>query len=268
MSFPWNQPIYPDTQSQDSGIDPGFSNAGNRQSRFNRPASLGPNSRRTLPRPPSWPHVGMGNSDSGRWKFSREPHLQQHHHQETPNGSQLVRDIHGHLSDIEEIVKKKLSKKMSSLVHEIIKFLQDLYSKTCSETSKSIEEVCDAIKSSDILEDDINSPKDFENILVATSELKLLIKSCSDSYEAFDMSIREKLEQFLKYSEDLDADLCVISDKKVPDMIATNFENKPTALPSVRSLTNLQTSSNIAPHVVKRETLKYDEYQFSVTMFD
>ena len=157
---------------------------------------------------------------------------------------------------------------MSSLTEDTKNFLQILHHKSLRETTRGIEEVCDAIKSSGVLEDDINSPQDYENILVATSELKLLIKSCSDSYEAFDMSIREKLEQFLKYSEDLDAELCVISDKKVPDMIATNFEKKPTALPSVRSLTNLRTSSNIAPHVVKRETLKYDEYQFSVTMFD
>ena len=240
MSFPWNQPSYPDTQSQDSGIDPGFSNAGNRQSRFNRPASLGPNSRRTLPRPPSWPHVG--NSDSGRWKFSREPHLQQqhHHHQETPNGSQLVRDIHGHLSEIQEIVEKKLHKKMSSLTEDTKNFLQILHHKALRETTRGIEEVCDAIKSSDVLEDDINSPQDYENILVATSDLKLLIKSCRDSYEAFDVSIREKVEQLLKYSEDLDAELCVISEKKVPDRIVPSFENKPTALPSVRSLTNLQ----------------------------
>jgi len=272
MSYPWNQPSFPDTQSQDSGIDQGFSNAGNRQSRFNRPASFIQNSRRTLPRPPSWPHVG--NSDTGRWKFSREPQFHPQPQQDTMNGSQLVRDIHTHLSEIEEIVKRKLTKKMFSIVHEIIKFLQDMYSENCGEISKIIEEVHDVVKSSNFLEaEDVNSKKAFEDVIVATSDLKQLIQSCSNSYEEFDISLREKVEQFMKYSEDLDAEFCDTSAVKkcqVPAINATNFENKLTTLPSVRSLTNLQTlsSSSMQLRVVKRETLNYDESQFSVTMFD
>ena len=113
--------------SQDSGIGSQNYNA--------RPQLFPPaGTRRTLPKPPSLPNL----NESGRWKFSRQnPDRQQQGSQEL----QLMRDMHGHLLEIDEAVARKMTHKMSTIVKECVKHLQNSNAKQSEKSKLIIDEL-------------------------------------------------------------------------------------------------------------------------------
>ena len=75
---------------------------------------------------------------SGRWKFPR-PSAEDH--QTASLESQLVQDMHTHLSDMDTDIAKNVANTVSKLVPNSVKFLQDVYAKSEEKSSAALEEL-------------------------------------------------------------------------------------------------------------------------------
>ena len=166
---------YPESQDSGIGMELNSCNPGQTLSLSSaaRPRpSFATNTRRTLPRPPSWPNLNQQET-SGRWKFSRQS-------PDTSAESQVLADMNRHIQELDDTIMTRMMDRVIWLVQEIVKMLEGEQSKgedqVKSEIGK-IEEVVDTIFKS-ISSDDANSElvDNLEEILARTRKTLNTVK--------------------------------------------------------------------------------------------
>ena len=159
-------------ESQDSGIGMEACNPGQTLSSAARPRpSFATNTRRTLPRPPSWPNLNQQET-SGRWKFSRQS-------PDTSAESQVLADMNRHIQELDDTIMTRMMDRVIWLVQEIVKMLEGEQSKGGDQVKSEIgkiEEVVDTIFKS--ISTDANSElvENLEEILARTSKTLNTVK--------------------------------------------------------------------------------------------
>ena len=83
--------------------------------------------RRTLPRPPTWPNLPLPEQGGSKWKFGGR--------QEIGGRAPLERDLQQHLQDLSRQANN-IPGKISTVVEESVKYLQDVYGKGCVDEKK------------------------------------------------------------------------------------------------------------------------------------
>ena len=165
---------YPESQDSGIGMELNSCNPGQTLSLSSaaRPRpSFATNTRRTLPRPPSWPNLNQQET-SGRWKFSRQS-------PDTSAESQVLADMNRHIQELDETIMTRMMDRVIWLVQEIVKMLEGEQSKggdqVKSEISK-IEEVVDTIFKSTSSDENSELVENLEEILARTSKTLNTVK--------------------------------------------------------------------------------------------
>jgi len=152
MSFSFSQSLLDDLPSSNPGDagsfsqelensqDSGYSVSGGSQAlsnNFPRVASAVPQfpTRRTLPRPPTWPNINTQQPQQmggNKWRFGGR--------QEKDGRTALVRDLQQHLQEISKQANK-VPVKLSTVVVESVKYMQEVYNKEGQDGRKELDKL-------------------------------------------------------------------------------------------------------------------------------
>ena len=193
-------------------------------------------SRRTLPRPPSWPQLNKEMTGSGRWKFPR-PSAEDY--QTASLESQLVQDMHTHLSDMDTDIAKNVANTVSKLVPNSVKFLQNVYAKSQEKSSAALEEL------RDIADDALKEVLKFNESLQTVEELKSLsteVTLMTREVQAEQLKITGRLNEIHQELKNISSEVSSttgIDREQITESVDDSDDSKSDSplfrLPSVRS---------------------------------
>ena len=195
---------YPESQDSGIGMDLYSCNPGQTltSSAAARPRpSFATSTRRTLPRPPSWPNLNQQET-SGRWKFSRQS-------PDTSAESQVLGDMNRHIQELDDTIMTRMMDRVMIIVQEIVKMLEGEQSKEGIQVKSEIgkmKEVVDTIFKS--ISSDANSELvgNLEDMLATTRQTLNTVKlDNAVVMERLDHLRQTFIEQLSKMSDADDA---------------------------------------------------------------
>ena len=192
---------YPGTQDSGIGVDP-YSTPGQAPPPFStgRPRpSFATNSRRTLPRPPSWPHLDQ--ETPGRWKFSRQS-------PDSTNESRVLVDMQRHIQELDDTITSGMTDRSMNIVQEIVKMLDEEQSKEGENQKSDFSKIMDAADTTfNSIARDENSKlvENLEKLLVDTRFTLSQVKSENTIVgEELEQQRKALMEKLTKMPDDVD----------------------------------------------------------------
>ena len=201
MSFSFSQSLLDDLPSSNPGDagsfsqelensqDSGYSVSGGTQalsSNYPRITSALPQfpTRRTLPRPPTWPNINTQQPQQrggNRWRFGSR--------QENEGRSALERDLQHHLQEISKQANK-VPVKLSTVVVESVKYMQEVYSKEGQDGRKELDKLETAMQG---LKQQIQDKEcNHIDIIEDLTNLETALAKCELNYSARNQPIRRR----------------------------------------------------------------------------
>jgi len=265
MSFSFSQSLLDDLPSSNPGDagsfsqelensqDSGYSVCGGTQalsSNFPRIASTLPQfpTRRTLPRPPTWPNINAQQQQpqqkgGNKWRFGSR--------QEKEGRSALERDLQQHLQEISKQANK-VPVKLSTVVVESVKYMQEVYSKEGQDYRKELDKLENAmyglkqqIKDKEC--DNTDIIEDLTNLQTVLTECELLCKKVTDKKEKNNQRLSRLQDQIQRSS---------FSQTKIEEVIK-RFPREETDVLTGKKRTEMNGSrySLLSPPPPKRQAL-------------
>ena len=206
MSFRFSQSLSQSfSQELDNSQDSGYSASGGTQASsstyFPHNSSARPPfpTRRTLPRPPTWPNINIQQPQlrgGSKWKFGGR--------QEREGRSALERDLQQHLQEISNQTNK-VPGKLSTVVMESVKYMQEVYRKEGQdgreELSKIGSDVHGLKKQIQVQESDNNKiTEELTELETVLAECELLCKEVTKGKERNKQKLAYLQEQIQKSS--------------------------------------------------------------------
>jgi len=215
MSFSFSQSLLDDLPSSNPGDagsfsqelensqDSGYSVSGGSQAlsnNFPRVASAVPQfpTRRTLPRPPTWPNINTQQPQQmggNKWRFGGR--------QEKDGRTALVRDLQQHLQEISKQANK-VPVKLSTVIGESVKYMQEVYSKEEQDGRKELDKLENTVHGlkEKILDKECNIDiiEDLTNLETVLTEYELLCKEVTNNKKKNKQRLSRLKEQMQRFS--------------------------------------------------------------------
>jgi len=216
MSFSYSQSLIDDlpssnpgaggsfSQEPDNSQDSGYSASGGTQASssnyFPRTSRAFPpfSTRRTLPRPPTWPNINIqqpqlrGGSSSSKWRFGGR--------QEKEGRSALERDLQQHLQEISNQTKK-VPGKLSTVVTESVKFMQEVYKKEGQDGRNELDKIGSAMH--DVKEQIQDQECNTNEIIEDITKLEAVLAECESLCKEVTKGKEKNKERLIKLREQI-----------------------------------------------------------------